>query len=65
MVHLGYLTYDSEKREVYIPNQEVADEFKNAAENSDWSGISEALQMSESLLEATLNGDEKNSSETN
>lgn len=43
LVHLGYLAYDAERREVYIPNQEVADEFKNAAENSDWSGISEAL----------------------
>lgn len=40
LVHLGYLAYDSVKKEVYIPNQEVADEFKNAVENSGWEGIS-------------------------
>ncbi|MDD7388911.1 MAG: AAA family ATPase [Lachnospiraceae bacterium] len=57
LVHLGYLAYDSTKREVYIPNQEVADEFKNAVEYSGWKGISEALQASEELLEATLRGD--------
>ena len=38
LVHLGYLAYDFEKREGYIPNQEVADEFKNAVENSGWKG---------------------------
>ena len=57
LVHLGYLAYDSVKKEVYIPNQEVADEFKNAVENSGWEGISMALQMSEDLLEAALQGD--------
>lgn len=59
LVHLGYLAYDAEKREVYVPNQEVADEFKNAVEYSAWNGISEALQKSEALLEATLKGDTK------
>ena len=39
LVHLGYLAYDSVEKEVYIPNQEVADEFKNAVENSGWEGI--------------------------
>lgn len=46
LVHLGYLAYDFEKREVYIPNQEVADEFKNAVENSGWKGISDTLRAS-------------------
>lgn len=50
LVHLGYLTFDSAKKEVYIPNQEVADEFKNAVEYSGWTGISAALQKSENLL---------------
>ena len=36
LVHLGYLAYDSIRREVHIPNQEVADEFKNAVEYSGW-----------------------------
>lgn len=59
LVHLGYLAYDSAEKEVYIPNQEVADEFKNAVEYSGWEGISAALQASEDLLEATLRQDEK------
>lgn len=57
LVHLGYLAYDSAKREVYIPNQEVADEFKNAVEYSGWEGVSAALRSSEELLDATLRGD--------
>jgi len=57
LVHLGYLAYDQETKEVYIPNQEVADEFKNAVENSGWEGISAALHASEKLLEDTIRGD--------
>lgn len=57
LVHLGYLAYDSAKKEVYIPNQEIADEFQNAVENSGWKGISDALQASEKLLEATIHQD--------
>ena len=53
LVHLGYLAHDSVKKAVYIPNQEVSDEFKNAVEYSDWKGISAALRASEKLLEAT------------
>lgn len=59
LVHLGYLAFDSAKKEVYIPNQEVADEFKNAVEYSGWTGISAALQKSENLLDATLRLDEE------
>ena len=57
LVHLGYLAYDFSRKEVYIPNQEVADEFKNAVEYSGWAGVSTALQKSEELLDATLRGD--------
>ncbi len=53
-IHLGYLAYDSEQKEVYIPNQEVSDEFKNAVEYSGWEGVSQALQASEKLLSATI-----------
>lgn len=57
LIHLGYLAYDSERKEVYIPNQEVADEFKNAVEYSDWEGISTALRASDQLLDATIRQD--------
>lgn len=59
LVHLGYLAYDSGTKEVRIPNQEVAEEFKNAAEYSGWEGISAALQASDELLEATIRLDER------
>lgn len=58
LVHLGYLAYDGKRKEVYIPNQEVADEFKNAVESCEWEGVSAALSASEKLLEATIRGDE-------
>ena len=61
LVHLGYLAYDAEKKEVYIPNQEVADEFRSAVEYSGWQGVSDALQESETLLEATIRGDSTSS----
>ncbi len=57
LVHLGYLAYDSAEKEVYIPNLEIADEFKNAVEYSKWKGVSRALLDSEKLLDATLRGD--------
>lgn len=50
LVHLGYLAFDSAKKEVYIPNQEVADEFKNAVEYSGWTGISAANKKHECII---------------
>ena len=58
LVHLGYLAYDGEKQEVYIPNREVLEEFKNAIEGSGgWKHLSEIILQSEKLLEATLSQD--------
>ena len=57
LVHLGYLAYDPEKAEVFIPNQEVADEFENAIEDGNWAEIAATLHDSEELLQATLAGD--------
>ena len=56
LVHLGYLAFVSQKSEVYIPNREVADEFKNAVEGGNWDIIAETLSASDELLEATLAG---------
>ncbi|MCD7820222.1 MAG: ATP-binding protein [Lachnospiraceae bacterium] len=56
LVHLGYLAYDEQRAEVSIPNQEIADEFKNAVEGEDWHEIEEALTDSEALLNATIQG---------
>lgn len=38
LVHLGYLTCDRGAGEVFIPNQEIAQEFLNAADSPGWNG---------------------------
>lgn len=32
LIHLGYLAYDSRRKEVYIPNEEVKEAFGQAVE---------------------------------
>lgn len=59
LIHLGYLAYDAERQEVYIPNKEIRDEFVNAIESDKWTHTLEAIQQSEELLEATLAGEEE------
>lgn len=58
LVHLGYLAYDRQKQEVYIPNQEIASEFLNAVEEPAWDGILQAIVESKALVEATVNLEE-------
>jgi hypothetical protein len=57
LIHLGYLAFDWERRECYVPNYEVSEELANAVEETSWTTIVNALQQSERLLEATLRGD--------
>ncbi len=57
LIHLGYLTYDRETQECYIPNMEVAGEMESAVKANKWEGVTEALNQSRRLLEATLRGD--------
>jgi hypothetical protein len=52
LVHLGYLSYDSEKGTVAIPNKEVAQEYVNAVSTMDWREVTDAVQESRKLLEA-------------
>ena len=59
LIHLGYLSYDWEKTECYIPNREVAGEMVNAVEDNNWASVVTALQASEQLLQDTLDGDEE------
>ena len=58
LIHLGYLSYDRTRQECYIPNREVAGEMVNAVKNNDWRHVVDALEQSERLLQATLEGDE-------
>lgn len=59
LIHLGYLTYDRETSEVFIPNREIAQEFMRAVKTGGWDGLVQALGRSEKLLEDTwaMDGD--------
>ncbi len=54
LVHLGYLAYDAETKEVFIPNKEIIEEFENAMSVGGWSEVMRVIKASESLLEDTL-----------
>lgn len=49
IVHLGYLTFDKKISEVYIPNQEVAQEFLRAVQVGGWDGVVKVLERSKRL----------------
>ena len=59
LIHVGYLGYDSEKRETFIPNKEIIEEFENAMSVGGWSEVMRVLKSSAKLLADTLSGDEK------
>lgn len=63
LVHLGYLGYDAETKETFIPNREIAGEFENAMSTGGWTEVMNVLKASEKLLENTLLGDEKSVAE--
>lgn len=59
LVHLGYLTFDETTEEVYIPNQEIVQEFLNVVDGAGWDGVIQAINRSEQLLQSTWALDEK------
>ena len=59
LIHLGYLAYDGDAQECYIPNKEVADEMNNAIKATSWSLLAESIQNSRALLFDTIAGKEQ------
>ena len=59
LVHLGYLAYDIDRQEVYIPNKEISKEFVTAISSVEWGTVAQSIKKSDLLLEAVLRGDEK------
>ena len=59
LVHLGYLGYDFDTKEVFIPNREIMGEYVTATRVSQWSEIVHSVLQSDKLLQATWNGDEE------
>ena len=59
LVHLGYLTYDSLKEEVSIPNKEVSKEYVNAISTMDWKEVITSVEASRKLLNSLWDMDEE------
>lgn len=57
LVHLGYLAYDLDSKEVFIPNEEVREEFIRAVKNGKRTELVEIIEQSDQLLDATLKMD--------
>ncbi len=59
LIHLGYLAYDEDEQECFIPNKEVADELNNAIKATSWEPLIKTIQNSKGLLNATISGNER------
>ena len=59
LIHLGYLAFDEDKEEVFIPNQEISMEFMRAIKVGGWDGLIQSLEKSEELLKSTWELDGK------
>ena len=57
LVHLGYLAWDSDKGEAFIPNREIMGEYASATADNGWHEVSRSIADSEALLDALLAGD--------
>lgn len=57
LIHLGYLGYELNSNEVFIPNSEVSGEFVNAMKGAGWQEVVSAVKASDKLLKATWNGE--------
>ena len=54
LIHLGYLSYDWQKSECYIPNKEVGGEMVNAVEDNNWAGVVTTTTATPNSTPATL-----------
>ena len=59
LIHLGYLAYDRENCQCYIPNSEIREQWVFSVEyEQDYQPIIKLVNDSKALLEATINKDE-------
>lgn len=54
LVHLGYLAYDSKKKEAFIPNFEVRESFESAIQTGKFADTARAIDESAQLIEDTI-----------
>ena len=59
LIHLGYLAYDQETQQCYVPNNEIRDQWIVSIETSpDYKEIIRMVNDSKRLVEAAINKDE-------
>lgn len=63
LVHLGYLAYDFNRQEVFIPNEEVRGEFVRAVREGRRMELARAVKISDEFLEAVLRMDAEKAAE--
>ncbi|WP_296328952.1 AAA family ATPase [uncultured Treponema sp.] len=60
LIHLGYLAYDEENEQCYIPNREIYKEWQLAIKtDSDYTETNKIIEASKNLLKETLAGNEQ------
>ena len=59
LIHLGYLGYEMDTKEVFIPNNEILDEFKTSTKSEEWLDTFTSFKKSQKLLNATWEGKEE------
>ena len=57
LIHLGYLGYDADYGEAYMPNYEVKEAYRLALGNSNWTEVARTISNCERLLNATIRTD--------
>ena len=55
LIHLCYPGY-AEASQVFIPNQEILDEFKTSTKSPEWTDTFEQFKISQEVLKATWDG---------
>ena len=59
LIHLGYLAFDKNTEQAYLPNKEVRMCFEDTIEDTGWDNVIRAVEQSERLLHATVAEDEE------
>jgi len=63
LIHLGYLGYDNQTGEVFVPNKEIMDEFRISTKSEEWSDTFRMFELLQELLEATWEMNEERTAE--